>query len=123
MSTTTFTAVCYIICSYRYSHRRVFNNEHTYVILLPNHFRLVCGQCIFRYRMCKDDPCNHITLHFSNYDQCHHQFRWLTFDFPATEDISHMTCLLFAFEWVHHVVRSQQIKYLHLYFNVLVFEA
>jgi hypothetical protein len=49
MSTTAFTAVCYIICSYIYSHCRVFNNEHNYVILLPNHFRIVCGQCIFRY--------------------------------------------------------------------------
>ena len=43
-------------------------------------------------RMCKDDPFNHIALHFSNYDQYHHQFRWLTFDFPATNDISHV-CL------------------------------
>ena len=49
MSTTAFTAVCYIICSYFYSHCRVFNNEHKYVILLSNHFRIVCGQCIFRY--------------------------------------------------------------------------
>ena len=49
MRTMTFTVVCYIICSYIYSHCRVFNNEHTYVILLPNHFRIVCGQCIFRY--------------------------------------------------------------------------
>jgi hypothetical protein len=49
MSTTAFTAVCYIICSYFYSHGMVFNNEHKYVILLPNQFRIVCGQCIFRY--------------------------------------------------------------------------
>jgi hypothetical protein len=49
MSTTAFTAVCYIICSYFYSHCRVFNNDHKYVILLPNHLRIVCGQCIFRY--------------------------------------------------------------------------
>ena len=74
-------------------------------------------------RMCKDDPGDHIALHFSNYDQCYHQFRWLTFGFPATDDISHVTCLLFTFECVHHVGRSQQIKYPRLYFNVLVFEA
>jgi hypothetical protein len=49
MSTTAFTAVCYIICSYIYSHCRICNNEHSYVILLPNHFRIVRGQCIFRY--------------------------------------------------------------------------
>ena len=49
MSTTAFPVVCYITCSYFYSHCRVFNNEHTYVILLPNDFRIVCGQCIFRY--------------------------------------------------------------------------
>ena len=49
MSTTAFTAVCYIICSSYYSHCRVFNNDHNYIILLPNHFRIVCGQCIFRY--------------------------------------------------------------------------
>jgi hypothetical protein len=49
MSTTAFTAVFYIICSYFYSHCKVFNIEHTYVILLPNDFRIVCGQCIFRY--------------------------------------------------------------------------
>ena len=70
-------------------------------------------------RMCEDDPFNHI----ANYDQYHHQLRWLTFGFHATHDISHVTCLLFAFECVHHVGRSQQIKYLRLYFNVLVFEA
>ena len=74
-------------------------------------------------RMSKDDPFNHIALHFSYYDQYHHQFRWLTFDFPATDDISIVTCLLFAFECVPHMGRSQQIKYLRLYFNVLVFEA
>jgi hypothetical protein len=60
---------------------------------------------------------------FLNYDQYHHQFRWLTFGFPATDNISNVTCLLFAFEYVHHVGRSQQIKSLRLYFNVLVFEA
>ena len=60
---------------------------------------------------------------FSNYDQYHHQFRWLTFGFPATDDINHVTCLLFAFECVPHMGRSQQIKYLRLYFNILVFEA
>jgi hypothetical protein len=74
-------------------------------------------------RMCKDDPFNHIALHFSNYDQYHHQFRWLTFGFPANDEISHVTCLLFAFEYVPHVDRSQQIKYLRLCFNVFVFEA
>ena len=74
-------------------------------------------------RMCKDDPFNHIALHFSNYDQYHHQFPWQTIGFPATDDISHVTCLLLAIECVHHVGRSQQIKYLRLYFNVLVFEA
>ena len=47
MSTTAFTVVYYIISSS--FHCRVFNNEHAYVILLPNHFRIVCGQCIFRY--------------------------------------------------------------------------
>jgi hypothetical protein len=47
MSTTAFTAVYYITSSS--FHCRVFNNEHEYVILLSNHFRLVCGQCIFRY--------------------------------------------------------------------------
>jgi hypothetical protein len=74
-------------------------------------------------QMCKDDPFNHIVLQFSNYDQYHHQFRWLWFGFPATDDISHETCLLFAFECVHHVGRSQQIKSLRLYFNGLDFEA
>jgi hypothetical protein len=74
-------------------------------------------------RMCKDDPFIHIALHFSNYDQYHHQCRWLTFGFPATDEISHVTCLLFAFECVPRIGRSQQIKYLRLYFNVLVFEA
>ena len=74
-------------------------------------------------RMCKDDHLNHIALQFSNYDQYHHQLQWLTFGFPVTDDISHVTCLLFVFECVHHVGRSQQIKYLRLYFNVLVFEA
>jgi hypothetical protein len=49
MSTTAFIVVCYMICSYFYSHCRVSNNEHTYFILLPNDFRIVCGQCIFRY--------------------------------------------------------------------------
>jgi hypothetical protein len=49
MSTTAFAAVCYIICSCFYNHCRIFNNEHKYVILHPNHFRIVCGQCIFRY--------------------------------------------------------------------------
>ena len=49
MSITVFTAVCYIICSSFHSHCTVFNNEHKYVILLPDHFRIVCGQCIFRY--------------------------------------------------------------------------
>jgi hypothetical protein len=58
----------------------------------------------------------------SNYDQYHHQFRWLTFGFPATDDISHVTFILFAFECVPHMGRSQQIKYLRLYFNVLVFK-
>ena len=48
-STTAFTVVCYINCSSFHSHCRVLNNEHTYVILLPNHFTIVCGQCIFRY--------------------------------------------------------------------------
>ena len=43
--------------------------------------------------------------------------------FPATDAISHVTCLLFAFECVPHMGRSQQIKYLRLYFNVLVFQA
>ena len=74
-------------------------------------------------RMCKDDPFNHIALQFSNYEQYHHQFRWLTFGFPAIDDISHVTCLLVALEYVPHVGRSQQIKSLRLYFNVLVFEA
>jgi hypothetical protein len=74
-------------------------------------------------RMCKDDPFNHIALYFSNYDQYHHQFRWLTFSFPATDDISHVTFVLCVFEWVPHMGRSQQTKYLRLYFNVLVFEA
>jgi hypothetical protein len=74
-------------------------------------------------RMCKDDLFKHIALHFSNYDQYHHQFRWQTFGFPATEDISHVPFVLFAFECVPHMGRSQQIKYLHLYFNVLDFEA
>ena len=69
-------------------------------------------------QMCKDDPFNHIALHFSNYDQYHHQFRWLTFGFPATNDKSHVTCLLFIFECVPHMGRSKQIKYLRLYFNV-----
>jgi hypothetical protein len=73
--------------------------------------------------MCKDDPFNHIALHFSNYDQYHPQFRCLTFGFPTTDSISHVTCLLVAFEYVPHVGRSQQIKSLRLYFNVLVFEA
>ena len=49
MSTTAFTVVCCISCSSFHSHCRVFNNEHTYVILLPDHFRIVCGQCIFRH--------------------------------------------------------------------------
>ena len=49
MSTTAFTVVCYIICSSFHSLCRVFNNEHKYVILLPDHFRIVCGQRIFRY--------------------------------------------------------------------------
>jgi hypothetical protein len=44
-------------------------------------------------------------------------------DNRATDDISHVTCLLFAFECVHHVGRSQQIKSLRLYFNRLDFEA
>jgi hypothetical protein len=74
-------------------------------------------------RMCKDDHFNHIVLHFSNYDQYHHQLWWLTFGFPATDDISHVTCLLLVFVCVPHMGRSQQIKYLRLYFNVLVFEA
>ena len=74
-------------------------------------------------RMCKDDPFNHIALHFSNYDQQHHQFRWLTFGFPAIDDISHVTCLLVAFEYVPHVGGSQQIKSLRWYFKVLVLEA
>ena len=69
-------------------------------------------------QMCKDDSFNHIALHFSNYDQYHHQYRWLTFGFPATDDISQVTCLLFAFEYVPHMGSSQQIKYLRLYFNV-----
>ena len=66
--------------------------------------------------MCKDDPFNHIALQFSNDDQYHHQYRWLTFGFPATDDIGHMICLLFAFEYVPHMGRSQQIKYLRLHF-------
>jgi hypothetical protein len=74
-------------------------------------------------RMCKDDLFKHIALHFSNYDQYHHQFRWQTFGFPATKDISHVPFVLFAFECVPHMGRSQQIKYLHLYFNGLDFEA
>ena len=49
MSTTAFTVVCYIRCSSFHSHCRVFNNGHTYVLLLHNHFRIVCGQCIFKY--------------------------------------------------------------------------
>jgi hypothetical protein len=49
MSTTAFAAVCYIICSCFYNHCRIFNNEHKYVILHPNHFRIVCDKCIFRY--------------------------------------------------------------------------
>ena len=65
--------------------------------------------------MCKDDPFNHIAMQFSNDDQYHHQFLRQTFGFPATEAISHVTCLLFAFEWVPHMGRSQQIKYLHVY--------
>jgi hypothetical protein len=40
-----------------------------------------------------------------------------------TDDISHVTFVLFIFECVHHMGRSLQIKYLRLYFNVLVFEA
>jgi hypothetical protein len=43
MSTTAFTVVCYITSSSFHSQCRVFNNEHKYVILLPNDFRLVCG--------------------------------------------------------------------------------
>jgi hypothetical protein len=49
MSTTAFTVVCCISCSSFHSHCMVFNNEHKYVILLPYHFRIVCGQCIFRH--------------------------------------------------------------------------
>ena len=64
--------------------------------------------------MCKDDPFNHIALHFSSYDQYHHQFRWLTFGFPATDDISHVTCLLFVFVCVPNIGCSQQIKFLKL---------
>ena len=74
-------------------------------------------------RMCKDDPVNHVALHFSNYDQYHHQFRWLTFRFPATDDLSRVTFVLLAFEWIPNLGRSQQIKSLRLYLNVLVFEA
>ena len=65
--------------------------------------------------MCKDDPFNHIAMYCSNYDQYDHQFRWLTFGFPATDDISHVTCLLFAFPYVPHMGRSQQIKYIRVY--------
>jgi hypothetical protein len=43
--------------------------------------------------------------------------------YMCTDYISHVTCLLFAFECVPNMGRSQQIKYLRLYFNVLVFEA
>ena len=81
------------------------------------------GSVYLGIRMCKDDPFNHIALYFSNYDQYHHQFRWLTFGFPATDDISHVTFVLCVFEWVPHMGRSQQTKHLRLYFNVLVFEA
>ena len=70
--------------------------------------------------MCKDDPFNHLALHFSNYDQYHHLFRWQTFAFPATDDISHVTCLLFAFEYVPHMGRSQQIKCLRVYLSCVV---
>ena len=66
-------------------------------------------------RMSKDDPVNYIALHFSNYDQYHHQLRWQTFAFPATEAIRHVTCLLFDFEWIPHMGRLHQIKYLHVY--------
>jgi hypothetical protein len=68
--------------------------------------------------MCKDDPFNNLALHFSNYDQYHHQFRWLMLGFPAADDKSHVTCLLLAFQCVPHIGRSQKNKYQRLYFNV-----
>jgi hypothetical protein len=62
-------------------------------------------------RMCKDDPCNYITLHFSNYDQYHHQYRWLTFGFPATDGISLVTFVVNVSNITHSVVKLQKLKH------------